>query len=165
MTTYQILGELSALYELMIECDENGELIHSEADLEDFVKEIKLKKEDKLDRLQDLKIFLKKDIEAYDEKIAKLNARKKALENDIERAKNLQLVLLDGEKCKTSEFNFYFMNTESVDIDTNIDINEFNPNYVRVKKEFDKTSIKKALKDGEFFDGVSLVKNTSLVVR
>lgn len=48
MTTFQILEEIRALYALMVECDENGELLHNEDDLKDFVREIKQNKEVKL---------------------------------------------------------------------------------------------------------------------
>ncbi len=39
MTCFEIKEEIRALYALMCECDENGELLHSEDDLKDFVKE------------------------------------------------------------------------------------------------------------------------------
>lgn len=183
MTTFQILEEIRALYALMVECDENGELLHSEDDLKDFVKEIKQSKEKKLNSMQDLKIELQHSINAYDEKIAKLSARKKALENDIERVKHLQLMLLDGEKCKTDEYNFYFMATKSVNISDKLKPEMLDKEYQRVKIDFDKTAIKKALQDGNipkcFYVnggvlpngciiediGAELVENKSLVVK
>jgi len=170
MTTYQISQEIGALYALMTEHnEETGELLNSDEDLADFVKEIKQNKSEKLDKLQDLKAFMNKDIDAYDEKIAKLSARKKALLNDIERVKNLQLLLLDGEKCKTSEYTFYFMNNESINIDSSLKAENFlgDSNLVKVKTtyDFDKTAIKKAIKDGAEFDGIELVSKFSLAIR
>lgn len=165
MTTFQILEEIRALYALMVECDENGELLHTEDDLKDFVKEIKQSKEKKLNSMQDLKIELQHSINAYDEKIAKLSTRKKALENDIERVKHLQLMLLDGEKCKTDEYNFYFMTTKSVNISDNVSPIDLDEKYQRVKIDFDKTSIKKDLQDGIYIMGAELVENKSLVVK
>lgn len=149
--------------------EDTGELLNSDEDLADFVKEIKQNKYEKLDKLQDLKAFMNKDIEAYDEKIAKLSARKKALLNDIERVKNLQLLLLDGEKCKTSEYTFYFMNNESINIDSSLKAENFagDSNLVKVKTtyDFDKTAIKKAIKDGAEFYGIELVSKFSLAIR
>lgn len=183
MTTFQILEEIRALYALMVECDENGELLHNEDDLKDFVREIKQNKEVKLNSMQDLKIELQHSINAYDEKIAKLSARKQALSNDIDRIKQLQLMLLDGEKCKTEEFLFYFMTTKAVNISDKINPEMLDKEFKRVKVEFDKTAIKKALQDNNIpkcfymFGGVSesgavienigieLVENKSLVIK
>jgi hypothetical protein len=37
--------------------------------------------------------------------------------------------------------------------------------FVRVKYEFDKVSLKEALKNGELFDGVSISKNKSFTIK
>lgn len=165
MKTFEIKEEIRALYALMCECDENGELLHSEDDLKDFVKEINQNKDTKLNNMQDLKIEIQHSINAYDEKIARLNARKSALSKDIERIKNLQLMLLDGEKCKTDEYLFYFMNTKSVNISDNITPDMLDKEFQRVKVEFDKTAIKKALQDGVYVMGAEIVENKSLVIK
>lgn len=165
MTCFQILEEIRALYALMVECDENGELLHSEDDLKDFVREIKQNKETKLNSMQDLKIELQHSINAYDEKIAKLSARKSALSKDIERIKNLQLMLLDGEKCKTDEYNFYYTTTKAVDIANDVTPDMLDKEFQRVKVEFDKTAIKKALENGVYISGVYIVENKSLVIK
>lgn len=165
MTCFEIKEEIRALYALMCECDENGELLHSEDDLKDFVKEINQNKETKLNNMQDLKIEIQHSINAYDEKIARLSARKSALSKDIERIKNLQLMLLDGEKCKTDEYNFYFMNTKAVDIANDITPQMLDKEFQRVKIEFDKTAIKKALENGVYISGVYIVENKSLVIK
>ena len=166
MTTFQILEEIRALYALMVECDENGELLHNEDDLKDFVREIKQNKEVKLNSMQDLKIELQHSINAYDEKIKKLSARKQALSNDIDRIKNLQLMLLDGEKCKTDEYNFTFTNTESVKVPDTCD-NSYPKEWIVTKYQFDKKAIKEALKSGIDYSeyGVEILKNKSLVIR
>lgn len=165
MTTFQILEEIRALYALMVECDENGELLHNEDDLKDFVREIKQNKETKLNSMQDLKIELQHSINAYDEKIAKLSARKQALINDIDRIKQLQLMLLDGEKCKTDEYNFTFITTKAVNISDNVSPTDLDEKYQRVSVSFDKTAIKKALQDGVYVIGAELVENKSFVIR
>lgn len=165
MTCFEIKEEIRALYALMVECDENGELLHNEDDLKDFVREIKQNKETKLNSMQDLKIELQHSINAYDEKIEKLSARKQALSNDIDRIKQLQLMLLDGKKCKTDEFLFYFMTTKAVNISDNVSPTDLEEKYQRIKVEFDKTAIKKALQDGDHVVGAEIVENKSLVIR
>ena len=165
MTTFEIKEEIRALYALMCECDENGELLHGEDDLKDFVKEINQNKETKLNNMQDLKIEIQHSINAYDEKIALLSARKSALSKDIERIKNLQLMLLDGEKCKTDEYSFYFMNTKSVNISDNVNPTDLDKEFQRVSVSFDKTAIKKALQDGVYVMGAEIVENKSLVIK
>jgi len=165
MTTFKILEEIRALYSLMVECDENGELLHSSDDLKDFVREIKQNKEEKLNSMQDLKIELQHSINAYDEKIEKLSARKSALSNDMERIKQLQLMLLDGKKCKTDEFLFYFMTTKAVNISDNVIPTDLDEKYQRVSVSFDKTAIKKDLQDGVYVMGSEIVENKSLVIK
>lgn len=165
MTCFEIKEEIRALYALMCECDENGELLHSEDELKDFVKEINQNKETKLNNMQDLKLEIQHSINAYDEKIAKLNARKAALSRDIERIKNLQLMLLDGEKCKTDEYNFYFMTTKAVNISDNVTPEMLDKEFQRVSVSFDKTAIKKALQDGIYIVGAEIVENKSLVIK
>lgn len=165
MTCFAIKEEIRALYALMCECDENGELLHSEDDLKDFVKEINQNKETKLNNMQDLKIEIQHSINAYDEKIARLSARKSALSKDIERIKQLQLMLLDGEKCKTEEFLFYFMTTKAVNISDNVNPTDLDKEFQRVSVSFDKTAIKKALQDGVYVMGAEIVENKSLVIK
>lgn len=115
--------------------------------------------------MQDLKIELQHSINAYDEKIAKLSARKQALSNDIDRTKQLQLMLLDGEKCKTDEYNFYFITTKSVNISDNISPTDLDEKYQRVSVSFDKTAIKKDLQDGVYVMGAEIVEKKSLVIK
>ena len=165
MTCFEIKEEIRALYALMCECDENDELLHSEDDLKDFVKEINQNKETKLNNMQDLKIEIQHSINAYDEKIARLSARKSALSKDIELIKNLQLMLLDGEKCKTDEYNFYFMTTKAVNISDNVNPTDLDKEFQRVTVAFDKTAIKKALQDGVYVMGAEIVENKSLVIK
>ena len=165
MTTFKILEEIRSLYSLMVECDENGELLHSSDDLKDFVREIKQNKEEKLNSMQDLKIELQHSINAYDEKIEKLSARKSALSSDMERIKQLQLMLLDGKKCKTDEFLFYFMTTKAVNISDNVIPTDLDEKYQRVSVSFDKTAIKKDLQDGVYVMGSEIVENKSLVIK
>lgn len=165
MTCFEIKEEIRALYALMCECDENGELLHNEDDLKDFVREINQNKETKLNNMQDLKLEIQHSINAYDEKIAKLSARKSALSKDIERIKGLQLMLLDGEKCKTDDYSFYFMTTKAVNISDNITPDMLDKEFQRVKIDFDKTAIKKALQDGIYVAGAEIVENKSLVIK
>lgn len=165
MDTFDILQEIRALHALIIECDENGECLHSDEDLKDFVKEIKANKSTKLNNMQDLKIEMLSSADALKQKIDKLQARKKAIENDVLRVTDLQKMLLDGEKFKTDEYNFYFTNTQSVEVSSLLDIEDLDESYVRIKKEIDKTALKKAIQDGIIFDGISITTKQNLVIK
>ncbi|MBU1668505.1 siphovirus Gp157 family protein [bacterium] len=166
MTTFNILQEIRALHALMLEHDEEtGECLYTDEDLKDFVKEIKQNKATKLNNMQDLKLEMNASAEALKVKIDKLQARKKSIDNDILRVTELQKMLLDGDKLKTDEYNFYWTNTKSVDISNNVNIEDLDEDYIRVKKEFDKTAIKKALENGLLFDGISMLTNKNLVIK
>ena len=93
--------------------------------------------------------------------IKRLQSLKKAQDN---RADNLLKYItgaLGGEKFKTPFISITYRNTESVDVS---DIDALPEQYVRVKKEANKTDLKKALKAGEEIQGVTLQSNTSTVV-
>lgn len=166
MTTFEILKDFRALEELSNAIDEEtGEFLHNEEDLHSFVVELKYHKEEKLDNIQNLKLEIEHKVEAIKSKIESLSKRKKHFENTIDKLINLQLMLLQGEKCKTDEWNFSFRKSESVDISPLLKPDDFDSEYVRTKLEFDKTKIKSAIKNGIVFDGVQIVEKQTLVVK
>lgn len=163
MTTFDIIKDIRALESLMNEIDEEtGEFINGEDDLKSFIVELKIHKELKLDNIQDLKIEYSHKVEALKEKIDILSKRKKHFESQVNKLEDLQLLLLDGQKCETDNYKFTFRKSESVDV---LDVEALPLDCVRIKKEADKTTIKKRLKDGELINGCSLVEKQNLQVK
>lgn len=167
MKVFDILKEFRALEELMNEIDlETGEFLNNENDIQEYIVNLKLSKEDKLNNIQDLKIEFEAKIEAVKSKIEYLNNRKKSFERNINNLTNLQLMLLNNQKIETNEYLFSFRKSESVSInDILFDIKDERFNKTTVKVEPDKTAIKKAIKDGISVDGASIETKMNLQVK
>lgn len=167
LNTFDILKEFRALEELMNEIDlETGEYLNNENDIQEYIVNLKLSKEDKLNNIQDLKIEFEAKIEAVKNKIEYLNNRKKSFERNINNLINLQLMLLNNQKLETNEYSFSFRKSESVSInDILFDSKDERFNRMTIKVEPDKTEIKKALKDGISVDGASIETKMNLQVK
>jgi len=165
MTAFEIANEIRELDNKLNETDpETGEYINSSDKLKEYIEQVRLKKEEKLNNIQDLKMEYNSTIEALSKKINYLIKKKQEKINQTNRLTELQLLLLDGEKFKTDEYTFSFRNSKSVftpDI-----VNKDCP-YLKVKYEYDKTALKKALEQGEDlskFD-IYFVEKQSLMIR
>lgn len=145
MKTFEILEQFRKLEAMMNEFDDNGEFLYNEDDLGHFVKELNEKKEIKLNNIEDLKKELKSKISTLDEKIKSLETRKKQFNKSIENLLYLQNVLLDGEKLKTDEYNFFYKSSQSVIVPEKVD--EEYKGFIKTKIEWDKTAIKNALQN------------------
>lgn len=167
MKVLDILKEFRALEELMNEIDsETGEYLNNENDIQEYIVNLKLSKEDKLNNIQDLKIEFEAKIEAVKSKIEYLNNRKKSFERNINNLTNLQLMLLNNQKLETNEYSFSFRKSESVSInDILFDSKDERFNRTTIKVEPDKTAIKKAIKDGISVDGASIETKMNLQVK
>lgn len=103
---------------------------------------------------------------ALDDEIIRLKDKEQALDNRIKYLKeNLgQAMKTTGkEKIKTDLFSFYFKKTPSVNI---IDEKKaLESDFVRVKKEVDKSNLLKAMKEGKTFDFVEIKESESLVIK
>ena len=165
--TFDILSEFRALEALLNEVDvETGEFLNSEDDIKEYVINLRLSKEQKLNNIQDLKIEFEAKIEAVKSKIEYLNNRKKSFERNINNLTNLQLMLLNNQKLETNEYSFNFRKSESVPInDILFDIKDERFNRTTIKVDPDKTAIKKALKDGISVDGASIETKMNLQVK
>lgn len=167
MKVLDILKEFRALEELMNEIDlETGEYLNNENDIQEYIVNLKLSKEDKLNNIQDLKIEFEAKIEAVKNKIEYLNNRKKSFERNINNLTNLQLMLLNNQKLETNDYSFSFRKSESVSInDILFDIKDERFNRTTIKVEPDKTAIKKAIKDGISVDGAIIETKMNLQVK
>ena len=144
--------------------DENGECAFSQDQINDYINQLDGLKEEKLENIEYLKKEYLGDVNTLAEEIKRLQARKKSRENTIKDLNELQLDLLNGEKVKTAKFTFSFRKTESVEVLSDKDIKDDKTlNKVTIKPDL--TAIKKAIKAGRTFEGISIVEKTSLLVR
>ena len=95
---------------------------------------------------------LEGDVEALDNEIRRLTSRKKTLENNIKRMKEAvrdAMITTGKTKFKTELFSFSVQNNPaSVVLDTE-DLDTLPDEFIRIKKEADKTAIKAALLAGD----------------
>ena len=108
---------------------------------------------------------LDSDAEALKAEAKRLTDKARALENKGKYLKELMLgaVKASGvEKLKSDKFSYYIKRTEVLNVVSEDNIGR---EFFRIKKEIDKTVLKKAIKDGLIVDGVSIVENESLVSR
>ena len=93
----------------------------------------------------------------------KINKKIRSAENRIEYLKGILMQDLDGEKMKEPEFCIYYKTTpDVVDIAEGTEVPD---EFMRIKKEPNKTALKEALQNGEIIEGVKLVDKVSLVIR
>ena len=166
LNTFEILQEIRALEDLLNEVNpETGEFINNEDVIKDYITNLQASKENKLNNIEDLKLELKAQSEALKQKEEKLYAKRKSIESNVERLKDLQVMLLQGEKLKTDEYTFSFRNSKSVVVPS-----EVNPRleiFTKTKIEWDKVAIKKELEKGIDYSeyGIYLEDKKSLSVR
>lgn len=146
MKVLDIKEQFRKLEEMMNEINqETGEFIYSTESLSHFVKELEEKKELKLNNIEDLKREYKSRNDALDDKIKSLQARKKQFNKIIDNLKFLQSVLLDGEKLKTDEYNFYFTTSKSLKVPDVVD--ETLEDLIKIEKSYDTKIIKDRLEN------------------
>lgn len=166
LKVFDILQEIRALEDMLNEVNpETGEFLNNEDIMKDYIKGLQVEKETKLNNIEDLKLEFKSQIEALKQKEEKLYDRRKSLEANIERLKDLQVILLNGEKLKTDEYTFSFRTTKSVVVPN--EVNKSLEIFTKTKVEWDKVAIKKELDKGIDYSeyGIYLEDKQSLSVR
>ena len=167
MKTFEILQEYRALEILLNEVnEETGEFINSEDDIKEYIDDLKENKEDKLNNIEKLKREIDGSINTIDAEIKRLQQLKKQRSNNIERLKNLQMLLTNGEKIETDLYKFSTRKSASVEI-TDLDL--IQDKYCKFEKKPVKKdildAIKQAEKNKESFFGAEIVEKISITVK
>lgn len=172
MRLFEIATEFRELRDLVendLEFDgETGEVIDNQDVLAALFGELKLSLSDKLDNAAYVIDELTNGAAGLKAEAKRLNERAKHFENNAEKLKSLMAFALteSGEpKLKTDKHTFSFRKSEQVEIDPIITPDDLDRRYVRIKREFDKTKIKKALKDGEEIEGAALVEKQNFQIK
>lgn len=100
---------------------------------------------------------------AIKEEVKTLQERARALENKSEATKNYLQSALNGEKFESPKCKISYRKSESISIDPDALIP-----YEYVKRrdpEYDKTALKKAIKEGKVIDGVTLVEKQNIQIK
>lgn len=169
LSLFDISSEFFALKDLIdndLEVDEEtGEITDNSKILKELFDNLKMTLEDKLDNAQRYCLTLDGEADILDKEIKRLNAKKQALNNKKDRLKKIMLSTIENtgqSKFKTSLYSFNIKNSEALEVDS---IDNIPREFLRIKKEADKTAIKKAIKDGLIIDGCKIVENKSLVTK
>lgn len=106
---------------------------------------------------------LKAEAEALKAEKDAFAQRQKAAENKMESLKRYISGYLEGAKFETARVKVSFRKSESLEISEDAHIPD---EYMRFKEpEVDKVELKKALKAGMCFDGVSLVQSQNIQIK
>ena len=154
---------MATLYEIdeaIMSCidEETGEIIDSEK-----LDKLQMERDKKIENVACWIKDLKAEAEALKAEKQAFAERQKVAENKMESLKKWLAYALKGEKFKTVRASVSFRTTDKVEI---ADIYKLDENYLRYKEpEADKDAIKKAIKAGQEVAGVTLVKNTSVIIK
>lgn len=89
----------------------------------------------------------------------------KFYKNRVERVKKSVAWAMEShgvEKIETDMFRLSFRKSEAIVVD---DVERLQDEYVVVKKQADKTAIKKAIKDGINVEGARVIVNNNLIIK
>ena len=162
MNIYKIDEELrQAESDLMSLVDpETGEILDEVAAeaLMERLEKLNIDKEKKIEGACFLRREALDTAEIIDNEIKRLQGLKKRQEKRGDNLLRYITYALKGEKFKSPFVSVYYKTTESVEA------SEVPDNYMRIKKEPDKTKIKQALKNGEKVGDARILANTSTII-
>lgn len=138
--------------------EETGEILN-EKDLD----EIELAFNDKVEQLALWILEMETDVDAYEKYEKKFAGQKKSTKKKIDSVKSYMASVLNGAKFKTDRVNITYRKGESVQIDDGAEI----PMEYLVAQEpkVDKVALKKAIKGGQTFDGITIVEKQNIQVK
>lgn len=113
-------------------------------------------------------INLNAEIDGLNNECVRLAEKRDRAKKAVERLKdNLTnaMLLFNYEKKSVGTFSLSFRKSEQVIIDDAEVILIGNPEFIRIKKEVDKSEIKKALKSGSEISGARLIINKNLQIK
>jgi len=165
MTTFEILDELKALDELLVEInEETGEVIDNSDLLKEELERLNKTKEEKLEALEYLRRDKVAKADTLKAEIKRLQDRVKMFNREAERVKELEDMLLGGEKLKTDKFTFSYRTTKQVVVDNEECLLQ-DDSFVRIKRELDKKAIKEHIEELEKAGLAHIEEKKSLSVR
>lgn len=161
MKLIEISEEYQAIYNLASDTDEVETLT-------ELYNQLELELEDKADSTRIVLSRLKSDVDYLSDEIKRLQQRKKSIENNMDNLKSLLMWTLQKAgvpKLKTPKATFYFANSKSLQINSNVDIAQLPKEYIQFEYKADKKALKEAIENGVVIDGVTIDEKESLRIR
>lgn len=161
MKLYEIKGALRAALDRIEVDEETGEILNADA-----LEAVEIESHEKIEGAGLYVRELTAEIAALKVEADRLTERRRSLEKKSERIKALLLPAVDamGGKVKGSMLTVSIGTTKSVELTENA-LDLLPDDFVRVKREADKTAIGAALKAGTEVPGAFLVENRSIRMR
>lgn len=137
---------------------ETGELFDAEA-----FEQLALERDAKIESICLWIKNLKAEAEALKAEKDAFAQRQKAAENKMESLKKYISEYLAGAKYESAKVKVSFRKSESLEISEDAVIPE---EYLKYKEpDIDKAGLKKAIKEGQAFDGVSIIENQNIQIK
>lgn len=172
MKLFEIAEEFRLLKEIAeADCEydeETGEVIDNYATLSELFDSIQMKLEEKLEASAYTITELESVADALKLEAKRLNERANRYGKNADYIKSIMLNAVNESglpKIKTDKFTFSKRKSVVVEIDPLITPDDFSREYVRIKREIDKTKVKDALKRGELITGASLQEREHLQIK
>ena len=138
---------------------ETGEI----KDIKAYMDELEAGKDEKI---KNIALYIK-DMSLYVDGLkaekARIDEKKKAAENTIERLKRYLMDATEGKKYTDPQFSISYRKSEAVEIEEGANI----PDEYLIQQEpkISKTELKKAIKAGATFDGIQLVERKNMILK
>ena len=152
MTLYEINQSILDAIDM-----ETGEILNPEK-----LEQLQLDRKEKLRNIALLAKNKASDIAQLKEQEQAFAKRRKAAEATLAWCKATLQAELAGQKMEEAEFVISYRSSEAIEIDADATIPQ---EFLRIKSEWDKAAIKKALKEGAVFDGCRLVQKENIQIR
>ena len=156
MTLYQINEQIAKAIEIGFD-PESGEILDKSA-----LEQLQMDRDEKIENLCLYIKDLVADSKALADEAKALTERKERSAKKAESLKNYLQAMLDGQKWKSSKAIVSYRKTQSVVVD---DMDALKPEFLRIKKEPDKTAIKEVLKAGAEVAGAHLEDKQSMSIK
>lgn len=136
-----------------------------DTDLEEYSKTLAIQEKNKVNAIVGFLRETELTAESAEIESKRLAEIAKFYKNRVERVKKSVAWAMEShgvEKIETDMFRLSFRKSEAVQVE---DVEALPFDYVVLKKQADKTKIKKALKDGTPVSGAALVTNNNLIIK
>ena len=156
MTLYEINEQIQKAIELGFD-PETGEILDASA-----LEQLQIDRDEKIENICLYIKDLTAEAKALADEAKALSERKERSAKKAESLKNYLQAMLDGQKWKSSKAAVSYRKTQSVVVD---DLEALKPEFLRIKKEADKTAIKEVLKAGAAVSGAHLEEKQSMSIK
>lgn len=156
MTLYEINEQIQKAIELGFD-PETGEILDASA-----LEQLQIDRDEKIENICLYIKDLTAEAKALADEAKALSERKERSAKKAESLKNYLQIMLDGQKWKSSKAAVSYRKTQSVVVD---DLEALKPEFLRIKKEADKTAIKEVLKAGAAVSGAHLEERQSMSIK